>query len=175
MIDVTQFGGHGSISAEFAAQDPEVETLRTDLFSALCALGDTISSAMDSIEGFIPCEHAFGIVIDGLYIASISTDKEELQSLKDAVVARAEHVADHRQVPQSTLSFDESRDSYDASLVVTLRGLATVAHRAMNVGIMDQELNVFLVRALRALGKHEVTHELLMQASDMCLRAEKRS
>ena len=56
---------HGPVAAS-ATEADGTQGLRDQLMAELCGLGATMTAAMAAQPGFVPCEHAFGVVIEGL-------------------------------------------------------------------------------------------------------------
>ena len=92
---------HGPVTAS-AAEADGVQGLRDQLMAELCGLGATMTAAMAAQPGFVPCEHAFGVVIEGLEAAVSSSDESRLSEVAEDVRARSEHVSAHRGVPMGT-------------------------------------------------------------------------
>lgn len=156
---------HGPVTAVTSATETsEVERARSLLAAELCGLGDTMTSAMAADPGFVPCGHAFGELIEGLYGATASQDADELAALAERARLRSEHVADHRGVRQGTAVFPAPGVAQVALLFAAVRGVGVDAWRALNVGVTDDVVDVFLANALSALGLGEASQELLVQA-----------
>lgn len=92
---------HGPVTAS-ATEADGVQGLRDQLMAELCGLGATMTAAMAAQPGFVPCEHAFGVVIEGLEAAVSSSDESRLSEVAEDVRARSEHVSAHRGVPMGT-------------------------------------------------------------------------
>ena len=146
---------HGNVTGEVDEAAVEalrgVEEARGKLLGELVGLGTTMCAAMDAHAGFVPCEHAFGVVIEGVAAVAACEDALRLEELAAAVRARSEHVAEHRGVPQGAVVAPRV-DSDGAMALSCLLGAAPRMARLMGVGIMSQRANVALVRALAALG-----------------------
>ena len=80
-------------------QKREKEALRHLLAAELVGLATTMCDAMDANPGFVPCGHAFGVVIEGLECTAFDAKPEVLREQAEKVHARSEHVAKHRGVP----------------------------------------------------------------------------
>lgn len=149
---------HGAVAgSDDAAQRARIraaEDARWRLVAELAGLGATMSAAMEAIPGFVPCGHAFGVVIDGLAAAAASDDAAELDELACAVRARSEHVAEHRGVAQGAV-VDMRRalaaPSMRVQLLCALEGVALAAQRAMVLGAMSDDVDVALADGLAAL------------------------
>lgn len=153
---------HGTVEATddaaLVAHLTKAAGLRDALLDELVGLGATMSAAMDAIEGFVPCGHAFGVVIEGLAACAMSVDATQISQIAEAVRARSEHVADHRGVPQGQASgvrqgLGEGKEGQmRAQVLASLLGIAPIALRAMELGEMSDTVNVALARGLRVLG-----------------------
>lgn len=175
---------HGSVEAA----DPSVrenllkaEAARRALVAELAGLGATMTAAMAATPGFMPCGHAFGVVIDGLAAAAASTDVAELENLTCAVRERSEHVAAHRGVSQGdaadvrrAMGQSAGKPTLRARLLVDLMGIALSAQRGMAVGSLSEEVNVLLVNGLDALSygeDSEYVQECLERSASAAARA----
>ncbi len=148
---------HGDVEGLVGLEDvKKVMALRGQLVAELVGLGSTMCAAMDAMPGFVPCGHAFGVVIEGLAASAASTSAEELVSVAADVRARSEHVSDHRGVPQGkavdVMAIPDGRAS-EVLPLVQVAGLTALP--AMQAGVMSDALDVALVRALAALGNSE--------------------
>lgn len=163
---------HGPVAAS-ATEADGAQGLRDQLMAELCGLGATMTAAMAAQPGFVPCEHAFGVVIEGLEAAVSSSDESCLSEVAEDVRARSEHVSAHRGVPMGTAQMPAPATPEAALLLAALRGIATDAARAVRRGRMDQDVDVFMVNALAALAAGEVDHELLQRAGQVALAASR--
>lgn len=161
---------HGSVAAS-ATEADGAQGLRDQLMAELCGLGATMTAAMAAQPGFVPCEHAFGVVIEGLEAAVSSSDESRLSKVAEDVRARSEHVSAHRGVPMGTAQMPAPATPEAALLLAALRGIAADAACAMRLGRMDQDVDVFLVNALAALGAGDASHALLERARQAALAA----
>lgn len=161
---------HGSVAAS-ATEADGAQGLRDQLMAELCGLGATMTAAMAAQPGFVPCEHAFGVVIEGLEAAVSSSDESRLSEVAEDVRARSEHVSAHRGVPMGTAQMPAPATPVAALLLAALRGIAADAACAMRLGRMDQDVDVFLVNALAALGAGDASHALLERAGQAALAA----
>lgn len=161
---------HGPVTAS-ATEADDVQGLRDQLMAELCGLGATMTAAMAAQPGFVPCEHAFGVVIEGLEAAVSSSDESRLSEVAEDVRARSEHVSAHRGVPMGTAQMPAPATPEAALLLAALRGIAADAACAMRLGRMDQDVDVFLVNALAALGAGDASHALLERAGQAALAA----
>lgn len=143
---------HGPVTAS-ATEADGVQGLRDQLMAELCGLGATMTAAMAAQPGFVPCEHAFGVVIEGAAAACACEDETRLEELTAAVRARSEHVAEHRGVAMGASAHVDMTDVDAVSLLLCVLGGAPRMVRAMRAGVMSQEANVALVRALACLGE----------------------
>lgn len=161
---------HGPVEAsvEGAAR---ANALRAQLTAELCGLGATMTAAMDAAPGFVPCGHAFGVVIEGLRATVASDDEAELAELAQAVHDRSEHVSAHRGVPQGQACAPDVSTPEAALLLAALRGIVADAYAGMQRGKMDDDVNILLVNALAALGADTVDHALLTRAAATALAA----
>ena len=113
---------HGDVAATTAPEaQAEVERARLELMAELCALGSTMTSAMDAAPGFVPCGHAFGELVEGLCAVTGSDDARELAAAGASARARAEHVSEHRGVALGAAVFPMLDDARAALLFATLR------------------------------------------------------
>lgn len=161
---------HGPVAAS-ATEADGAQGLRDQLMAELCGLGATMTAAMAAQPGFVPCEHAFGVVIEGLEAAVSSSDESRLSEVAEDVRARSEHVSAHRGVPMGTARMPAPATPEAALLLAALRGIAADAACAMRLGRMDQDVDVFLVNALAALGAGDASHALLERAGQAALAA----
>lgn len=161
---------HGPVAAS-ATEADGAQGLRDQLMAELCGLGATMTAAMAAQPGFVPCEHAFGVVIEGLEAAVSSSDEFRLSEVAEDVRARSEHVSAHRGVPMGTAQMPAPATPEAALLLAALRGIAADAACAMRLGRMDQDVDVFLVNALAALGAGDASHALLERAGQAALAA----
>lgn len=161
---------HGPVAAS-ATEADGAQGLRDQLMAELCGLGATMTAAMAAQPGFVPCEHAFGVVIEGLEAAVSSSDESRLSEVAEDVRARSEHVSAHRGVPMGTAQMPAPATPEAALLLAALRGIAADAACAMRLGRMDQDVDVFLVNALAALGAGDASHALLERAGQAALVA----
>lgn len=161
---------HGPVAAS-ATEADGAQGLRDQLMAELCGLGATMTAAMAAQPGFVPCEHAFGVVIEGLEAAVSSSDESRLSEVAEDVRARSEHVSAHRGVPMGTAQMPAPATPEAALLLAALRGIAADAACAMRLGRMDQDVDVFLVNALAALGAGDASHALLERAGQAVLAA----
>lgn len=163
---------HGPVTAS-ATEADGVQGLRDQLMAELCGLGATMTAAMAAQPGFVPCEHAFGVVIEGLEAAVSSSDESRLSEVAEDVRARSEHVSAHRGVPMGTAQMPDPATPEAALLLAALCGIAADAACAMRYGRMDQDVDVFLVNALAALGAGGASHALLERAGQAALAASR--
>lgn len=161
---------HGPVAAS-ATEADGAQGLRDQLMAELCGLGATMTAAMAAQPGFVPCEHAFGVVIEGLEAAVSSSDESRLSEVAEDVRARSEHVSAHRGVPMGMAQMPAPAMPEAALLLAALRGIAADAACAMRLGRMDQDVDVFLVNALAALGAGDASHALLERAGQAALAA----
>ena len=161
---------HGPVAAS-ATEADGAQGLRDQLMAELCGLGATMTAAMAAQPGFVPCEHAFGVVIEGLEAAVSSSDESRLSEVTEDVRARSEHVSAHRGVPMGTAQMPAPATPEAALLLAALRGIAADAACALRLGRMDQNVDVFLVNALAALGAGDASHALLERAGQAALAA----
>lgn len=161
---------HGPVAAS-ATEADGAQGLRDQLMAELCGLGATMTAAMAAQPGFVPCEHAFGVVIEGLEAAVSSSDESRLSEVAEDVRARSEHVSAHRGVLMGTAQMPAPATPEAALLLAALRGIAADAACAMRLGRMDQDVDVFLVNALAALGAGDASHALLERAGQAALAA----
>lgn len=161
---------HGPVAAS-ATEADGAQGLRDQLMAELCGLGATMTAAMAAQPGFVPCEHAFGVVIEGLEAAVSSSDESRLSEVAEDVRARSEHVSAHRGVLMGTAQMPAPATPEAALLLAALRGIAADAACAMRLGRMDQGVDVFLVNALAALGAGDASHALLERAGQAALAA----
>lgn len=172
---------HGAVAgtddAQLRAMIAEVAQSQDELVAELVGLGATMTAAMDALPGFVPCGHAFGIVIEGLAASAGHVDPAHVREVTAAVRARSEHVSDHRGVAQGkpvdvrhSLAGDGKTSAMRAQLLVSLQGIAPYAMRAMELGVMSDDLDVALARALAVLGRSDATvaelHEQLAGVSE---------
>lgn len=155
---------HGPVdmsSEELSAQIHAVAAAQDELLAECVSLGTTLTRAMDALPGFVPCGHAFSELIVGVAETLGRQDVEELAQVKEAVRARAEHVADHRgvelgkalnPVPELVKLDANSPQRVKLALLAALQSLAIYTRRAMELGEMRDEINVAIARGLALLG-----------------------
>ena len=87
-------------------ENPELkrESFESLLMAELVGLGTTMCAAMDANPGFVPCSHAFDVLLEGLGAAAVSAPLEILREQADKVHARSEHIAEHRSVPRGAVT-----------------------------------------------------------------------
>ncbi|MBD9244284.1 MAG: hypothetical protein EGQ66_00315, partial [Coriobacteriaceae bacterium] len=100
-----------------------------------------------------------------------SSDESRLSEVAEDVRARSEHVSAHRGVPMGTAQMPAPATPEAALLLAALRGIAADAACAMRLGRMGQDVDVFLVNALAALGAGDASHALLERAGQAALAA----
>ena len=152
----------GSDSEELRGRIREVAGLQRELVAELVGLGATMCAAMEAQPGFVPCGHAFGVVIEGLAVSAGHVEPARIREASEAVRARSEHVAEHRGVPRgeavdvlARIGRGERGAEALASALACLQGAVPYALRAMELGVMSDELDVALVSALALLGAEE--------------------
>lgn len=173
MADKIEHGNvEGTDSEELRSRIREVASLQGGLVAELVGLGATMCFAMDAHPGFVPCGHAFGVVIEGLAASAGHVEPARLREVRDAVRARSEHVAEHRGVPMGSpvdvlarIQRGGEVATMLASALACLQGAAPYVLRAMELGVMSDELDVALVAALTLLGVDEPGDELMEKAS----------
>lgn len=156
---------HGPVEAASNVSS-EAPALRDELLAELCGLSSTMCAAMDACPGFVPCGHAFGVVIEGLFAAGGCDDAARLRECTDEVRARNEHVSAHRGVTAGEARLAPVSDARAALLLAAVRGVACDAYAAMLLGRMDDSVDVFLARALKALGEGAADDALISQAAE---------
>ena len=130
---------------------------------------------MDANPGFVPCGHAFGVVIEGLECAAFDSKPEVLREQAEKVHARSEHVAKHRGVPVGPVT-----DPYGSCCVPGREALAeafsNIQKAALAVednGVDIEEVNVALIRVLAGLGDpNSDAQALAAQAAKACELAQ---
>lgn len=163
---------HGPVAA--SAEKPGAAAAKqAELVAQLCGLGATMSNAMQAVPGFVPCGHAFGVVIEGLFAATACADATQLDAYIEAVAARSEHVSAHRGVPQGAAAAPVLDTPEAALLFSAIRGIAADAYAAMELGRMDDDVDVLLANALAALGAGTVDHDLLTRAASASLKVQR--
>ncbi len=163
---------HGPVAAT-AAQPSAAAAKQAQLVAQLCGLGATMTNAMAAAPGFVPCGHAFGVVIEGLFAATACANEAQLSEYIEAVAARSEHVSAHRGVPQSA-AVAPALDTPEAALLFSaIRGIAADAYAAMQLGRMDDDVDVLLANALAALGTGAADHDLLVRAGEASLKVQR--
>lgn len=161
---------HGPVEAVATDRTPAAQKC-DELLAEVCGLGATMSSAMDAVPGFVPCGHAFSNLLEGLFAAAVGDDAAELDEVIAGVRDRSEHIAGHRGVPQGAAGIAPVNTPEAALLLAAVRGIAADAVAAMQLGRMDDEVNVLLANACRALGEGSVDHELLTRAGAAAQKA----
>ena len=172
---------HGAVQGDEGLKEgiAAVAAAQDELVAELVGLGATMCAAMDALPGFVPCGHAFGVVIEGLNASVGHFEPAYVNQLTEAVRARSEHVSDHRGVPQGApvdvraalkaASGDDKSAAMRAQLLVTLQGVAPYVMRSMELGVMSDEIDVALARGLAVLGKQDADamelHDALMNVS----------
>ena len=146
----------GTRNADEAAAARRVAALRRGLTAELVGLGTTMTRAMDAVPGFVPCGHAFGVVLEGLAATVSCEDEGRISELTEDVRARSEHVSDHRGVTRGAVvdvmavpgDVATPEAAIRAQVLATVRAAACDAELAMRLGVMSDDVNVALVRAL---------------------------
>ncbi|WP_321970841.1 hypothetical protein [Paratractidigestivibacter sp.] len=161
---------HGPVEATETTR-PAIYGKRDELLAELCGLGATMTGAMAAVPGFVPCGHAFGVVIDGLYASVACGSVEQLDQIIEAVHDRSEHVSAHRGVEAGAVAAPACDTPEAALLLAAVRGMAADVYCAMELGRMDDDVDVLLANALAALGAGSVDHELLTRAGAAAVRA----
>ncbi len=154
---------HGAVEAT-ESERPALYAKRDELLAELCGLGATMSNAMAAVPGFVPCGHAFGVVIEGLYASVACGSVDDLEQVIAAVHDRSEHVSAHRGVELGAVAAPAAATAEAALLLAAIRGMAADAYCAMQLGRMDDDVDVLLANALAALGAGSVDHDLLTRA-----------
>lgn len=176
---------HGAVSGVEDDKTREallaLEDARWALIAEVAGLGATMQAAMDAIDGFVPCGHAFGVVIEGLAASAAPVTAERIAELTEAVRARSEHVAEHRGVAQGAvidmrahLGVADARPSMRVPLLAALQGVALAAERAMTLGAMETEVNLAITAGLSALlhvEDDDFVHEQLIRCNTVAARA----
>ena len=97
---------HGKVEGiggeELSERIREVAGLQRKLVAELVGLGATMRAAMDANPGFVPCGHAFGVVIEGLSASAGHVGPARIREACEAVRARSKHVAEHRGVARGS-------------------------------------------------------------------------
>lgn len=76
---------------------------KTQLFSALCGLGATITEAMDKNPDFVPCGHPAAVVLEALEVCgNDGASEDEIVAQTAEVQGFIEHVSEHRGVAAHT-------------------------------------------------------------------------
>lgn len=175
---------HGNVDAadeRVRAEMCEAEEARRELVAELAGLGATMTAAMNANPGFVPCGHAFAVVIDGLAAAAASIDAAELRALSQAARNRSEHVAAHRGVSQGdaaavrhAMGDAAGKPTLRAHLLAELMGIALAAQRGMAMGAMCDEVDVALINGLDALSygeDSEYVRECMARCGSIAARA----
>lgn len=179
VADILHGAVEGTHDEERKSKIASVAQAQDELVAELVGLGTTMSAAMDALPGFVPCGHAFGVVVEGLAASAGHVAPEDVRQLTEAVHARSEHVSDHRGVPQgaavdvraqlAAAPADDQVAAMRAQLLVSLQGMAPYAMRSMELGVMSDEIDVALARGLAVLGKQGADpmelHDALMLVS----------
>ena len=159
---------HGAVQGDEGLREgiAAVAKAQDELVAELVGLGTTMTAAMEALPGFVPCGHAFGVVIEGLNASAGHFEPDYVHQLAEAVRARNEHVSDHRGVPQGSpvdvraqLAAAPEGDAsalMRAQLLVSLQGVAPYAMRAMELGVMSDDVDVALAKGLAVLGRDDV-------------------
>lgn len=87
-------------------ENPELkrESFESLLMAELVGLGTTMCAAMDANPGFVPCSHAFDVLLEGLEAAAVPASLEILREQAGKVHAHSEHIAEHRGVPRGAVT-----------------------------------------------------------------------
>lgn len=163
---------HGPVAAT-TEQPSAAAAKQAQLTAQLCGLGATMTNAMAAVPGFVPCGHAFGVVIEGLFAATACADAAQLDAYIEAIAARSEHVSAHRSVDQGAVAAPALDTPEAALLFSAIRGIAADAYAAMQLGRMDDDVDVLLANALAALGAGAVDHDLLVRAGEASLKVQR--
>lgn len=185
VADILHGAVEGTHDEELRSQIASVAQVQDELVAELVGLGTTMSAAMDALPGFVPCGHAFGVVVEGLAASAGHVAPEDVRQVTEAVRARSEHVSDHRGVPQgaavdvraqlAAAPANDQAAAMRAQLLLSLQGIAPYALRAMELGVMSDDVDVALARGLAALGREDATpadlHEALALVAGASLEA----
>ena len=167
---------HGAVTAIPEAESKELLALnraQSELLAQSVGLGTTLSNAMSTIPGFIPCGHAFSELFLGLKFSFGEAMLSEVEAVTEGVCARAEHVSNHRGVEQgkpfdliAVMSADGAAASKLAGLVANLHLLADLAQRAQKLGATNDELNKAVAESLALTAKPGAQSEEFAKAAD---------
>lgn len=177
MAEKIVHGSIGSVADEDSTGAAEaLREAQGELVGELVGLGATMCAAMDEHPGFVPCEHAFGVVIEGLAASLGGRDIARVNELAEAVRARSEHVSEHRGVAQGAAvdACEAVRGNEMCALALAgIQAAAVGAETAMELGTMSEELDVALIRVLAGLGNAAAdAHELVRLAAKACVAAQ---
>lgn len=129
----------------------ERESYETLLMAELIGLGTTMCAAMDAHPGFVPCGHAFDVLLEGLEAAAVHASTELLREQADKVHARSEHISDHRGVECGPVTAPYCGDGREP-LAGAIRDVKKAACAVEDSGIENQEACVAIARALAGIG-----------------------
>ncbi len=167
---------HGAVAAVSDAESKELVALsraQSKLLAHSVGLGITLSNAMSTMPGFIPCGHAFSELFLGLKFSFGEATLSEVEAVTDGVCARAKHIADHRGVEQGKpfdliafMKTEEATAAKLAQLVASLHVLASLAERAQRLGATNNELNKAIAESLALTAQPGIASEEVAQAAD---------
>lgn len=129
----------------------ERESYETLLMAELIGLGTTMCSAMDANPGFVPCGHAFGVLLDGLQAAAVHASTKILREQVDQVHARSEHIAEHRGVLCGAVTAPYCGEGREP-LADAIRDIKQAACVVDDSGCENEEACVAIARVLAGIG-----------------------
>lgn len=132
------------------------------LAGALVGLGATITEAMDTIEGFVPCGHPAAVVIDNLVALNRDLSADELAERVQTVSDFIQHVSENRGVSAHAIADVSALGNSKGMLFAALEDVAAAVSPKGN---LHQNVNEWLYRSLDALERdsHEFAEERLAE------------
>ena len=119
---------------------------RQKLVNALAGLGSTITEAMDTIGGFVPCGHP-ALTVSNALVALSSDDDATLAQQLETVEGFIDHVSENRGVTAHHDLFVELVGP-KADLLAAIREVGALMQTA---GVKNTQVNEWVYRSLAAL------------------------
>lgn len=127
------------------------ESFESLLMAELVGLGATMCAAMDANPGFVPCSHAFDVLLEGLGAAAVPAPLEILREQADKVHARSEHIAEHRSVPRGAVTCPYAGPGREP-IADAVSDVKMAACAVEDSGCENEEACVAIARALAGIG-----------------------
>lgn len=149
-------------------ENPELkgESFESLLMAELVGLGTTMCAAMDANPGFVPCSHAFDVLLEGLEAAAVPAPLEILREQAGKVHARSEHIAEHRGVPRGAVTCPYAGPGREP-IADAVSSVKMAACAIEDSGCENEEACVAIARALAGIGDpHSDASAVAKQAAE---------